>query len=146
MSATIEQILVPIDGSADAVKAATMAAVLARGTGARITLAHVLDTKSMPLLGASAISGEELARATEEAAERCACAVERAALEGSGATYDTTTLRGEPGPEIVRHAQEQGVDLIVMGSRGLSPLRQVLLGSVSSHVLHDAPCSVTVAR
>lgn len=145
MSATIEQILVPIDGSADAVKAATMAAVLARGTGARITLAHVLDTKSMPLLGASAISGEELARATEEAAERAFHGA-RAALEGSGATYDTTTLRGEPGPEIVRHAQEQGVDLIVMGSRGLSPLRQMLLGSVSSHVLHDAPCSVTVAR
>jgi universal stress protein A len=38
------------------------------------------------------------------------------------------------------------VDLVVMGSRGLSPMKELLIGSVSETVLRHAPCPVTVVR
>ncbi len=53
---------------------------------------------------------------------------------------------GEPAEEIVDLARLEHVDLIIMGSRGLSPLSEMLLGSVSNKVLHTAPCPVMVVR
>ena len=53
---------------------------------------------------------------------------------------------GEPAEEIVDYARLEEVDLIVMGSRGLSPIQELLLGSVSDKVLRTAPCPVLIAR
>jgi nucleotide-binding universal stress UspA family protein len=53
---------------------------------------------------------------------------------------------GEPAEEIVDLARTEHVDLIVMGSRGLSPIKELLLGSVSDKVLRTAPCPVLVVR
>lgn len=53
---------------------------------------------------------------------------------------------GEPAEEIVDLARLEHVELIIIGSRGLSPLREMLLGSVSNKVLHTAPCPVLVVR
>ncbi|MBF2089971.1 MAG: universal stress protein [Synechococcales cyanobacterium K44_A2020_017] len=56
----------------------------------------------------------------------------------------TTTYRqipGSPGRIICSMAEENGVDLVIMGRRGLSAIREMLMGSVSNYVLHHAPCS-----
>jgi len=53
---------------------------------------------------------------------------------------------GRPDAEKLKLAEELGVDLIVVGSRGLGPLKRVLMGSVSESVLHHAHASVLVAR
>lgn len=53
---------------------------------------------------------------------------------------------GEPAEEIVDLARVENVDLIIIGSRGLSPIKEMLLGSVSNKVLHTAPCPVLVVR
>jgi nucleotide-binding universal stress UspA family protein len=53
---------------------------------------------------------------------------------------------GEAAAEIVRIARESGADLIVLGARGLNPLKRLVLGSVSTKVLHDAPCDVLVVK
>ncbi|MBP2018732.1 nucleotide-binding universal stress UspA family protein [Symbiobacterium terraclitae] len=53
---------------------------------------------------------------------------------------------GEPAEEIVDYARLEQVDLIVMGSRGLSPIKELLVGSVSDKVLHTAPCPVLIVR
>ena len=52
---------------------------------------------------------------------------------------------GEPSEEIVRFAQEQSVDLIMMPTHGYGRLRSLLLGSVTAKVLHDAHCPVWTA-
>lgn len=54
-------------------------------------------------------------------------------------------LDGDPALELVR-ACEEGVDLLVVGSRGYGPIKRVLLGSVSREVLHKAHCPVLVAK
>lgn len=53
---------------------------------------------------------------------------------------------GEPAEEIVDLAKMEEFDLVVVGSRGLSPVKEILLGSVSQRVLHTSPCPVLVVR
>ncbi len=145
MAAALSNILVPVDGSEGACKAAAFAAALAGPAGASLTLATVLETEGSLIVGASALSSEELEQAMEAAAER-AFSDAQAAVAAAGMEAQTLVLRGKPSAEIIRYAGAGAVDLIVMGSRGLTELRELLLGSVSSQVLHHAPCSVTVVR
>lgn len=55
-------------------------------------------------------------------------------------------VKGDPAEEIIRLANIYQTDLIVVGSRGLTGMNRILLGSVSSQVVADAPCSVLVVR
>jgi len=55
-------------------------------------------------------------------------------------------LRGRPPAEIVRYAKENQIDLIVMGSHGLSGLEHALFGSTTERVLRESPCHVLVIR
>lgn len=53
---------------------------------------------------------------------------------------------GSPASQIIKRATEWGADLIVLGSRGLSSVEGLLMGSVAQKVLHDAPCAVRIGR
>jgi nucleotide-binding universal stress UspA family protein len=53
---------------------------------------------------------------------------------------------GSAGPELCRLAAHRGADIIVVGSRGRGAIRRALLGSVSAHVVNNAPCPVIVVR
>lgn len=55
-------------------------------------------------------------------------------------------LVGNPGKEIVEFATNLSVDLVVAGTRGRSPARELYLGSVSNALAHRAPCSVLIVR
>ena len=59
---------------------------------------------------------------------------------------EVRVLDGRPATEIVAEAERFEADLIVMGARGLSAVRRLLLGSVSSEVVDHAPCPVLIAR
>jgi nucleotide-binding universal stress UspA family protein len=53
---------------------------------------------------------------------------------------------GDPAAEIVRHAVDTGIDLIVMGTHGRTGLERLLMGSVAEKVMREAPCSVLVVK
>jgi nucleotide-binding universal stress UspA family protein len=55
-------------------------------------------------------------------------------------------LRGKPHTEILRYARESWVDLIVMGSHGLSGLEQVLFGSTADRVMRESSCDVLIIK
>ncbi len=55
-------------------------------------------------------------------------------------------VRGDPAEEIIRLANIYNADLIIIGSRGLTGMQRILLGSVSSQIVADAPCSVWVVK
>ena len=88
---------------------------------------------------------EELVRAEIERAEtRLRALVPE--LEAAGLVVQARVTRGDPRFAIVDTAQEEKTDVIVVGSHGRSGLKKLLLGSVASHVVTHAPCSVLVAK
>jgi len=67
-------------------------------------------------------------------------------VRASGVEVDTLLEEGHPVHEIVRVVAEGGFGLIVMGARGVSHIREILLGSVSDAILHHAACPVLVVK
>jgi nucleotide-binding universal stress UspA family protein len=114
------KILLAYDGSDDARRALGHAADLAAGTDSTVLLEL-----------------EERRRQSREA---------RDVLAGRGIVADSVAPTGDPGWAIVDEARRLGADLIVMGTRGRSTVTRLLLGSVSTSVLHHAPCDVLVVR
>ncbi len=68
------------------------------------------------------------------------------ALAAAGLSAAPIIREGAPGPEIIAEARERRVDMIIVGSRRKSAVARIFLGSVASHVLHHAPCSIEVVR
>lgn len=67
-----------------------------------------------------------------------------AALKMAEDRVRTTHVIGNPAEALLAEAKQGGYDVIVMGRRGLSPLKELILGSVSQAVLHRAPCPVFI--
>ena len=132
----ILRILVGTDGSPRSLSSWRLAAVLARCTGASITLVHVLTGEVPPTTVAATpqAAGEEVLHLT------------RAHLGASALQVEERLVSGDPATEIIRVAEERDCDLIVLGSRRLTRMQRLLLGSVSRKVVEHAPCSVMIAR
>jgi nucleotide-binding universal stress UspA family protein len=100
-------------------------------------------------VAAPVYSNPTLAKFADEAeAERqqSALAEAKTLLAESAIDAPSAAPVGDAADEIVRVAQESGADLIVLGARGLNPLKRLVLGSVSTNVLHRAPCDVLVVK
>jgi len=67
-------------------------------------------------------------------------------LQREGLAIDTVAREGDPAHVIAEEAQKRGADLIAMGTRGLSGLRHLLLGSTAERVVEYAPCPVMTIR
>lgn len=142
---SFSKILVPVDGSTGADKAVRFAADLAEATGATLTFLHVYDASAVAIMGMSSLSGAEVDAAIER--------VSRSYLDQARKLVDERRLEirtaakvGHAAEEIVEYAKNEGVDLVVMGSRGMTTFKGLLIGSVSDQVVHHSPCPVTVVR
>jgi nucleotide-binding universal stress UspA family protein len=84
----------------------------------------------------------------QEAADRALDVVKRAAarLKAEHVNVTSSVLSGDPRRQILARARAIGADLIVVGSRGLSPINRLLVGKVAAYVLRHAPCSVAIMR
>jgi nucleotide-binding universal stress UspA family protein len=135
------RILVGFDGSTFAEHAFEMALNLAALSGARLAIVSVATLPEPP--------GSVETRATLEAAtEHYEAIFEtlRRRAEERGLTLETRILVGHPAEQIIRLAAETHVDLVVVGYRGRSRIREWVFGSVSRRVVNHAPCSVLVVR
>ena len=83
--------------------------------------------------------------ALEDAAEELFEGLRRTA-QARGVDLETRILVGHAAEQILRLAADTGTDLIVVGHRGHSKIREWLFGSTSRRVVSHAPCSVLVAR
>jgi nucleotide-binding universal stress UspA family protein len=154
MSDTIKNILVPIDGSENSNKAARLAGDLARALGASITLLVVHDPELFELQGTPSMTDTDRHILTRDevlkiAEDKYAEPAFESAIENL--RFDIDDLRkesvwGHAAEEICKYAKDNNVDHIIMGSRGRGTFKGLLLGSVSSQVLHHASVSVTICR
>jgi nucleotide-binding universal stress UspA family protein len=138
----MKKILVAIDGSEGSRAAIDEALELAGQVGAEVTFAFVRRPPSS-LLG---YPYYERLLSTELATARATVAAAELKAEEAGIESASTVLEGEPVDEILSAADNRGVDLIVMGSRGRGPFAGALLGSVSSAVVQHADVPVLVAK
>ncbi|MDA1477010.1 universal stress protein [Bacillus changyiensis] len=67
-------------------------------------------------------------------------------LKQSSVSYQITMKHGEPGPTIVSYANDHDFDIVIIGSRGLNTLQEMVLGSVSHKVAKRANCPVLIVK
>jgi len=143
-----ERILVPLDGSAHAFKALDYACDLAQKYGSALTLLHVVETREL-LRGArrylddtEKVEEPPVQEYERKIADKVLDEAQRRARERGVKEIRKAAEHGNPARTIVRVAESGGHDLIVMGTRGLSDIEGVVVGSVAHRVSHLAPCTV----
>jgi nucleotide-binding universal stress UspA family protein len=67
-------------------------------------------------------------------------------MKSSHLSYRLKLLHGDPGPSIVEYANKEDFDLVVIGSRGLNSLQEMVLGSVSHKVVKRVKCPVLIVK
>lgn len=145
------RVLVAIDGSEAAHRAAAFAAAVTAGSGVAIQLLAVVEQPRYPSTAPAAAAGLLRAAIEDAVAERTA-ALERALTQAAAAFGDRASrvtrrlVVGQPADEIAHAAETLGADLLVLGARGLGALKRLLLGSVSEAVLRSAQRAVLVVR
>lgn len=131
------------DFSADANYAAPFAAEMARRFRARLHVVHVLhDAGKAASWYAPKVSPQELEKAVED---KCRQAMEHCCQEHMGGygNVECHLLSGVPCEQILKFQQDQGIDLIVMGTIGLNNTgRTRAFGSTTDHVVKQARCPV----
>lgn len=135
-----KHVLVPVDGSDDSWDAFEFA--LEEHGEETLTVLHVVN----PLEG-DYEPGESNGQAVRRS-ERIEQEVQERLREGGleDAPVDVVIEEGQPADEIVTYADTGGVDQVVIGSRGLSGVRRLLLGSVAETVVRRADIPVTIVR
>lgn len=138
----IRKILVPVDGSEHARRATVYAAEFAAMVHASVLLVHS-RMSIPPLLGQAAY--DEVRNSLNARAESL-LEPYREILRGAGISFEDRILEGPAETAIVDAVRAEKCDHIILGSRGVSELEGLLLGSVTRRVLQLAPCPVTVVR
>jgi nucleotide-binding universal stress UspA family protein len=140
----MRRILVGVDGSEAANKAARLAAEVAERFGARLTLAYVVPRLLLPpdAYGLTVAEVEAEHRSHAEEVLRQA----RAELGAAGAAADVSVLYGPPAEALVEAADEAQADLVVLGSHGRGAVARVLLGSTTDRVVHICTRPVLVVH
>jgi nucleotide-binding universal stress UspA family protein len=142
---TIRRILVAVDFSEYADAVLDAAIEFAKQFGAELHLVHAFDVR-IPLVTPYevAIPTAFIEEAREAAASKLDALVRRVSAEGVKASSHLSEVPAASA--IVGQAEELGADLIIMGTRGHTGLKHVLLGSVAERTLRHAPCSVLTVK
>jgi nucleotide-binding universal stress UspA family protein len=145
------------DGSASSRQALHFLGRLPLPVGTRLWAMHVLPPPPIPMMivetsmGNVPIafqeSGEAAAlKAKEEKEGQALVDSTLEALQAMGKPASGILKRGDAATEIMAVVKEQNIDLLITGSRGLSPISSWLMGSVSRKLVHYSGCSVLVVR
>lgn len=142
------RILLGVDGSDQSVEAARALSFLSPAE--EVILLHTLDVpkpaypKITPEVAAEIYATVERDMLAE--GERLLTTLVSSALSANRGTVTKRLEVGKPSDVILSIAQEQRVDLILLGTRGIGPVKELVVGSVSHHVLSHAHCPVLAVK
>jgi len=153
-----EKILVPLDGSGHSLRALEIAVQIAKKFDGKITLIHIYSVVVAPVIMpepttiappmvsvTTPIEVSKVAEASRKAGVSILADGEQR-VKTEGVPVETMLKEGHTIQEIIKTAKEGGFNLIVMGARGISKIKEILLGSVSDGVTRSAPCPVLVVK
>ncbi len=126
--------LVAVDGSLGSEAGIDAFARKLRARSASIRLIHVLEEAPASVVELLDTKGSDVLAWAQESLER------------RGLRGERESRRGEPAAQILEAAREEASDVIVVGSRGHSAIREMVLGGITHRVLRHAPCNVLCAR
>jgi nucleotide-binding universal stress UspA family protein len=141
-------ILFATDGSPSAEEAQKQAFELAHRLGARLVVVSVVHA-ALPAVGYAGYGYADIVAELSEAEHHRVTALLASvaeAAEAKGVHCSTVAVDGFAVEEICRKASERDAQLIVVGSHGWGAARRFLSGSVSTGLVHSAPCPVLVVR
>lgn len=141
---SVSKILVPIDGSSSSFMAASKAIELAKKLDSEVIVLHVI---SIPAYSVLFGSQKKVYREAVKEADNWFNRIKREGKrKGVKVTAKAVRAMLSVVGMIVNFASKNDIDLIVLGTKGRTGFREVLLGSVASGVATYAPCSVLVVR
>jgi nucleotide-binding universal stress UspA family protein len=132
------RIVVGYDGSESAKRALERASSVATDRDQVVVVAAAESRARAAITEGAHLDPSEIQRRRDDLDEAQAFLSER------GVEAESIEAQGDPGAVIVEAAKD--ADLVIVGTRGLNPLKRILLGSVSSQVVHRADCDVLVVR
>ena len=135
-----KHILVAVDGSENSLRAVQQALDLAKASpGCVVDAASVIsiDVYSDMVYDPIEARGDLQTELVEPALQM---------LRDGGVEPNLVLLHGRPADELIRYCNNSGVDLIVLGSRGLNALQEFAIGSVSHKALKHAKCHVLIVK
>jgi len=151
------EILVPLDGSEHSFRALGIAIQLAKKFCGKITLIHVYSVGVRPVMTPEPVTftqgipmmatGEyfKVIEAVKEAGLKVLAKGEEK-VKAEGIEVKTLLKEGHMVHEIIKTAEEGRFNLIVIGAKGMSRIKEIILGSVSDGVIKNAPCPVLITK
>ena len=136
-----KKILVGTDGSDSATRAVEHAAELAKAMGAELVVltayAPARSDVGSTFGRADAYPGQEIGQSILRDAEKHL---------GGDLKIKSVVREGDPAEGLIDVAEEEGVDIIVVGNKGMTGAKRFLLGSVPNQISHHAPCNVLIVH
>ena len=140
MSIETKHILVALDEAGEPRKGMEKAIYLAKLSGAKITGVNVVVVS--PTLDSTVTNYRDyLAEKAQGMLDRV-----KESCEKQGIQLASKILHGNPASEIAEFAEEEKVDLVIVGSRGLGGMSEAILGSVANSIVHKSKVSVLVVK
>ena len=138
------KILVPVDGSDNSYKALEAALILSEKLGSNISVVNVMEQVPITHIESEKLLSELLEaykKENQEILSKCSDIAQQ-----KGITIKTVLLQGNPAPVILDYSKKENFDLVIMGSRGMGKFKELILGSVSSKIVHHSPCAIMIIR
>ena len=137
-------VLVPVDGSDNSYRALDAALLLSEKLGSSITVVNVMEQVPITHIESEKLLSELLEaykRENQEILSKCSnIATEK------GLSIKTLLLQGNPASVILDYSKKEKFDLVIMGSRGMGKFKQLILGSVSSKIVHHSSSAILLIR
>ncbi|KAF6246235.1 universal stress protein [Nitrosopumilus sp. b3] len=137
----IRKILVALDGSGNSFRGLNQAITIARNCQAIITAVYVTPL-SPPM------SKEQMAYIKNHLLKNANNFLKKAETDAAkkGVLLYKKILHGDEGPKILKFAQDKNFDLIVIGSRGMSSIKEIFLGSTSNYLIHKSKIPILLVK